>query len=351
VAGEIVVADNRSTDATARIARELGARVETVPLRGYGHALMAGIRSCRSPYVLFADADDSYDFGETGLYYEKLKAGCDFVVGNRFRGRIDPGAMPPLHRYLGTPVLTWLMNLFFRTGIGDVNCGMRAMTYAAFRRMRLRAGGMEFATEMIVKASRLKLKIAEVPCTLRVDKRDRRPHLRTWRDGWRHLRFMLLFTPTWTFLVPGFGIQATGLAGMLFILWRDLFRPDFALALSQKHILSALLLFILGEQVVAFGLIAKMFTFSKHFDRASRVVRFLYRYFSLEKGLLAGLGLTAAGAGGLIFLFLSYFGRWEPAIADTVRIDIAVFAMASVLTGVQTIFLSFVLSFFYLRVK
>lgn len=195
VQGEVVIADNGSTDSTAQIAEKRGARVIRVERRGYGHALIGGFQAAKSKYLIMGDADDSHNFEEISVFVEKFRDGYDFIIGNRFKGRIERGAMPFFHRYVGTPVLTATMNLFFRTGIGDVNCGMRGLVKDAFEKMRLKAGGMELATEMVIKASVLKLKIAEVPCNLYKDKRAGKSHLKTWQDGWRHLRLMLLFTP------------------------------------------------------------------------------------------------------------------------------------------------------------
>jgi len=244
VPAEVLVADNGSTDATVRAAEQLGARVKAVPAKGYGNVLMGGFLAASGEYLIMADADDSYSFEEIKPFYDKLQQGYDLVVGNRFKGKIQKGAMPFLHRYLGTPVLTALMNCFFRTGIGDTNCGMRGMTKEAFRKMHLKAGGMEFATEMIVKASVLKLKIAEVPCNLYRDKRGRKPHLNTWGDGWRHLRFMLIFTPTWTFLVPGALITLLGLTAMTALFLRDILCQSCLQFLGQRHMLSSLVAFL-----------------------------------------------------------------------------------------------------------
>ena len=196
VAGEVVVADNGSTDRTCELAEAAGARVIRVDGKGYGRALRGGFAAANGRYLVMGDADGSYDFEQAPRFVEKLRQGCDCVIGNRFHGDIQPGAMPLLNRLLGTPVLTGVMNLLFRTGIGDVNCGMRGVTKSAFERMQLKADGMEFATEMIVKASLLKLHIGEVPCDLKKDLRDRAPHLRRWRDGWRHLRLMFALAAT-----------------------------------------------------------------------------------------------------------------------------------------------------------
>jgi len=350
-AGEVVVADNGSTDATARIAEQLGARVVNVRRKGYGRALMEGFRAARGKYLIMADADDSYNFEETAPFFHKLKEGYDLVMGNRFKGKIEKGAMPFLHRYLGTPVLTGLSNLFFKTNIGDVNCGMRGLTKEAFNKMELKAGGMEFATEMIVKASLLKLKIAEIPCNLYRDKRDHSPYLNTWQDGWRHLRFMLLFTATWTFFIPGLVLVLGGLLGMFLLSLRDIFQAGFLPFITQKHMLSFLLLFLMGCQIVQLGFIAKAFSFSKRFDHANAVIRFLSKRFRLERGILCGLLLILLSILVIAYLAVSFFSSLVPYLTDPVRLDMAIFAIAFFLLGIQLIFTSFVLSLFYIKVK
>ena len=212
IAGEVLIADNGSTDGSAAIAESLGARVVAVPRRGYGAALIAGIEAARGRYVVMGDADDSYDFAHLDAYVAELRAGRALVMGDRFRGGIRPGAMPPLHRWLGNPVLSFLGRLFFKVPVRDFHCGLRAFDRAAIRSLGLVCEGMEFASEMVVKAALRGLAIAEVPTTLSPDGRDRPPHLRSWRDGWRHLRFLLLFSPRWLFLYPGVLLAAAGLA-------------------------------------------------------------------------------------------------------------------------------------------
>ena len=216
--GEVIVADNGSTDGSQEIAREMGARVIPVERRGYGSALQSGIEAANGQFVLMGDADDTYDFSQMNEFVAKLREGYDLVMGNRFKGKILPGAMPPLHRYLGNPVLTGLGRLFFKSPVGDFHCGLRAFRKDAIERLGLRTLGMEFASEMIVKASAFGLRVTEIPTTLAPDRRDRPPHLRTWRDGWRHLRFLLLYSPRWLFLYPGFALFAFGIIVNAFLL-------------------------------------------------------------------------------------------------------------------------------------
>ena len=210
--GEVLIADNGSTDGSQAIAVAEGARVIPVPVRGYGAALIAGIQGAEGKYILMADADDSYDFGHLPRFVEALDSGKELVMGNRFKGGIINGAMPPLHRYLGNPVLSFIGRLFFNVPIGDFHCGIRAFRADSMRGLNLRTTGMEFASEMVVKSSLQKLAIGEVPTTLQPDGRTRAPHLRTWRDGWRHLRFLLMYSPRWLFFYPGVFLTLIGLA-------------------------------------------------------------------------------------------------------------------------------------------
>src|SRR5579859_209069 len=206
ISGEVVVADNGSTDGSRELAEDAGARVVPIPEKGYGNALMGGILAARGEYVIMGDADDSYDFTKLMPFVNELRGGADLVMGNRFKGGIEPGAMPPLHRYLGNPVLSFVGRLFFGSKIGDFHCGLRGFSRDSVMALNLQATGMEFASEMVVKATLAKQHIAEVPTTLAKDGRSRPPHLNTWRDGWRHLRFLLLFAPRWLFLFPGLAL-------------------------------------------------------------------------------------------------------------------------------------------------
>src|SRR6266513_5466209 len=218
ISGEVLVADNGSTDGSQQLATDAGARVVPISDKGYGNALMGGINAARGKYVIMGDADDSYDFTNLMPFVNELRKGADLVMGNRFQGGIAPGAMPPLHRYLGNPVLTFIGRLFFRSPVGDFHCGLRGFSKAAVARLDLRTTGMEFASEMVVKATLQRLRIAEVPTTLSRDGRNRPPHLRSWRDGWRHVRFLLIYSPRWLFLYPGTILMIAGLLAALWLL-------------------------------------------------------------------------------------------------------------------------------------
>lgn len=257
VAGEVLIADNGSTDGSQAIAVSLGARVVNVPVRGYGAALIEGIETARGRFVVMGDSDDSYDFSVLDSFVAELRAGADLVMGNRFKGGIKPGAMPWLHRYVGNPVLTTLGRWFFNSDCGDFHCGLRGFNRAAILRLDLQASGMEFASEMVVKATIHGLRIAEVPVTLWPDGRSRAPHLRSWRDGWRHLRFLLLFSPRSLFFYPGAMLAAIGLAGMVWLLPEA--RAIGGIRLDIHTLLYTALAFVVGIQSMLFWLFVKIY--------------------------------------------------------------------------------------------
>jgi len=351
IEGEVIVADNNSTDSTREVSQQLGARVVIAEQKGYGNAYQAGFVEATGEYIIMGDADDSYNFEEIKPFYQKLEEGFEFVMGNRFRGNIESGAMPWLHRYVGTPFLTGVMNLFFKTGIGDTNCGMRGFRRDALERMGVNAPGMEFATEMVIKASLAGLKISEVPCNLYRDKRDRKPHLRTFRDGWRYLRFMLLFSPAWTFFIPGVILVVLGLFGLITLTLRDVFWPETLLFVSQRHMLSFMVLFILGFQIISLGLAASVFGFSTARRQKSRLIIWLQKYFSLERGMLTGATISFLSVLVLVYLFVSFYWKTLPDVSEILRLDIAVISIAFFILGVQFIYTSFLLGIHYLKIR
>lgn len=330
VRGEVLVADNGSTDGSQGLARAAGARVIDVPRRGYGAALHAGIASARGRYVVMGDADDSYDFSALQAFLDALRGGADLVVGNRFRGGIAPGAMPPLHRYLGNPVLSFVGRLFFRTDIGDFHCGLRGFSRDAMRGLGLVSPGMEFASEMVAKAALAGLRIEEVPTTLRPDGRDRPPHLRTWRDGWRHLRFLLLFCPRWLFLYPGLALVALGLGG--FAASAGEAGP---LQLGVHSLLYMAAATVLGAQLVQLALLTKWMGIMSGVVPPQRWLDRLAPYLKLENGLLAGVLLVGVGLTWSAWLTLDWgragFGALDP--AQTMRIAIP--AVTLLILGAQ----------------
>ena len=342
VCGELIVADNGSTDGSQAAAAASGARVICVEQRGYGAALQGGIAAAQGRFIVMGDADDSYDFGAIPAFLEELRNGADLVMGNRFRGGIAPGAMPFSHRYVGNPVLSRIGRLFFKTRVGDFHCGLRAFTKAAYLRMGLVTSGMEFASEMVVKASLLGMRISEVPVALRPDGRSRAPHLRTWRDGWRHLRFLLLYSPRWLFLIPGFVLFIIGLLGGAVLIAGPLHIGSVVLDINALLVLGCSC--ILGFQLILFAVLTKTFVVREGLHPPSLRLNRLYRYFNLEVGLLAGSAATLAGI-ALIAGTVAFWGRASFATLDP-RVTMRIMIPAVVLTvlGVQTIFASFLLS-------
>jgi hypothetical protein len=342
---EIVVADNGSTDGSSAIAEGLGARVVHVDTPGYGSALMGGIAAARGRYVIMGDADDSYDFGDLAPFLDKLREGHDLVMGNRFHGDFRPGAMPAMHRYLGTPALTGIERLLFRSPIGDLNCGMRALRRAAVPELDLRAPGMEFASEMIVKASLRGLRIAEVPTTLSPAGRSRPPHLRAWRDGWRHLRFLLFHSPTWLFLYPGIVLAVGGLAILLGALAGRTAAETTAvgsLGPRAPEIFIGSLTLAAGFQSVLFSCLAKNFAVGEGvLPGGDRLHRFSRRI-TLERGLIAGFVLVAAGGAASAIAAVPLAAAAAPANGAALA-RMAVLGFASMMLGGQTILSSLLL--------
>ena len=347
VAGEIVVADNGSSDGSVEIAERLGARVVHVKARGYGNALMGGIAAASGKYIVMGDADDSYNFGHVLRFLEPLRKGADLVMGNRFRGGIQKAAMPPLHRYFGNPALTWLGRLFFRSPVGDFYCGLRGFRKDAYERLGLRTTGMEFATEMIVKATLLKLQIAEVPTTLSPDGRSRPPHLRTWRDGWRTLRFFLLYSPRWLFLYPGLAFMMIGVLLGLWLLPSP--RAMGGVTLDVHTMLYSAAFVLLGFQAITFAVFTKFFAVSEGLLPPDPTLDKLFQYITLEVGLAIGALLATAG----LAISLYAVGAWENKhfgaldYSHTMRLVIP--AALFLTLGAQTIFASFFMSVLGLR--
>lgn len=339
VTGEVVVADNGSTDGSREIAAGAGARVVPVAERGYGAALRAGIEAARGRYVLMGDADDSYDFLDSMKFVEALRSGQDMVLGNRFRGGIRPGAMRPLHRYLGNPLLTGIGRMFFRAPVGDFHCGLRAFRRDRFADLDLRATGMEFASEMIVKAVLLGMRVSEVPIVLYPDGRGRPSHLRSWRDGWRHLRFLLLYSPRWLFLVPGIVLTVIGTAGLA-ALARGPLRLG-GITLDVHTMLYAAVAVILGAQSVSFAVFAREFAVRAGLLPA-RTARTGGEN-GLETGLVIGLLLVLAGVAGSVAALDAWkeasFGNLEPRAV----LRVVVPSILSLVLGTQVILTSFFL--------
>jgi glycosyltransferase involved in cell wall biosynthesis len=293
IAGEIIVADNGSTDDSRLIATDLGARVVPVAARGYGNALAVGIEAARGRYVIMGDADDSYDFSQLEPFVEKLRDGCDLVVGNRFKGGIEPQSMPFLHRVLGNPMLSFIGRRLFGTPCGDIYCGLRGFDRAKIQALDLRSGGMEYAIEMIVKATLNGLRVAEVPTVLSPDERGRESHLNTWRDGWRSLRLLLVYSPRWLFLYPGLVLLLGGLAGMVWLLPEQRRVGDVTFDVST--LLYAGLAIVVGLQSIYFFVTARWFGIAEGLLPDDRRFRRIFGVRAPDLGVAVGACLLAAG--------------------------------------------------------
>jgi glycosyltransferase involved in cell wall biosynthesis len=341
VAGEIVVADNGSTDGSQAIADSLGARVVPVPERGYGAALRTGIAAAGGRFVIMADADDSYALDDLGPFVDALRAGADLVMGNRFAGGIEPGAMPALHRYLGNPVLSWVGRLFFRVPINDFHCGMRGFRRDRVMELGLTTVGMEFASEMVVRSAINGLHITEVPTTLKPDGRSRAPHLRTWRDGWRHLRFLLAFSPRWLFLYPAVFLVVAGAA----VFTRLAIGPVTvgSVTFDIQTMIAAASAIIVGLQAGVLAMVSRAYASALGLlPRSDRVERFLDR-FTLEWGLIAGFAMTLAGIGSFVVAVLNW-RETDFGVLTTEDMRLPLLGMLLIVAGSQVILGSFLLS-------
>jgi len=337
--GEVIVIDNGSTDGSPDIAEHCGARVVLEPRRGYGSALMRGAEEARAPFIIMADADDSYDLTDLERFIARLRGGADVVMGSRLRGTIEPGAMPWLHRCIGNPLLSGILNLLFRAGISDAHCGMRAFTKDAYRRMQLQTTGMEFASEMVIKAALGGLRVTEIPITLRPDGRSRPPHLRSFRDGWRHLRFMLLFSPTYLFLIPGGLSMLIGLIPLVLLGFGPLVIGGLHFDIHYMELGS--LLTILGFQIMTTGLFAKAYSHAARLYAPDRTLGVLMRFFNLERGLVVGAVLFLAG----FAIDASILARWlKSGMGSLDAVRPAIQASTLMIVGAQTVFSSFFLS-------
>ena len=342
VTGEVLIADNGSTDGSQKIATNEGARVVNVPTRGYGAALIAGIEAARGKYILMADADASYHFEHLPRFLPKLQEGYDLVMGNRFSGTIEPGAMPPLHRYLGNPVLSAIGRIFFRIPVRDFHCGLRAFRREPILALQLRTTGMEFASEMVVKSSLAGLRMTEVPTTLSPDGRSRPPHLRSWRDGWRHLRFLLLYSPRWLFLNPGI---ITFLVGLILSLWllpapRTVGRWTF----DVDTLTYSLGLVLIGAHISVFAVSARVFGTQEGFLPPNPKFERIFKYVNLEVGLLFGCALLLAGLGILGYAVHIWHDAGFGDLSPQRMLRLTLPSATCFMLGVEAIFGSFFLS-------
>ncbi len=339
IRGEVVVADNGSTDGSSELAREHGARVVHVEARGYGNALGEGIREASGKFIIMGDADNTYDFSDVPRFLAKWREGYELVLGNRFRGGIKPGAMPWLHEHFGNPAITWILNTFFHGNIGDAYCGMRGFSRALYERADLRCTGMEFALELIIKAMKLGAPVAEIPITLWPGKRGRRPHLRTFHDGWRSLRFMLLYAPNWLFLLPG---ATLFLLGVMIVVWllpgpRHLGRIE----VDLHTMLFGAMFALTGAQIISIGLFAKVFSLTERFSHSQHSLERWLSRLTLEQGLIVGALLTVAGGSAAVWLLWKWIASGFGHLYD---VRVVIFLSLCFLIGVQVTFASFFIS-------
>lgn len=347
ISGEVVVADNGSSDGSQQLATEAGARVVPIARRGYGSALLGGIEAARGRFVIMADADDSYDFSQLDGFVDALRAGNTMVIGHRFRGGIRPGAMPLLHRYLGNPALSFVGRLFFASRIGDFHCGLRGVDRRALLELGLRAPGMEFASEMIVRATLAGWRIAEVPTVLSPDGRSRPPHLRSWRDGWRHLRFLLMMSPRWLMLYPGVFLLAAGTAAEVSILRGPVIIDG--VGFDIHTMLYAAGATVLGVQLLLFSLVARTVGVLKQLLPMTPALERFLRVFTLERGILVGLTLGLCGFGLAVSSVVSWAHARLAALDPVTMMRVAIPSVTLMLAGAEIVFASFLLGFIDVR--
>lgn len=348
VSGEVLVADNGSTDGSQALAEAAGARVETITERGYGAALMGGIAAARGRYIAMGDADMSYDFSTLDPFLEKLRAGAGLVMGNRFAGGIEPGAMPPLHRYLGNPVLSWIGRLFFKTPVRDFHCGLRAFSRDAVLGLDLRSTGMEFASEMVVKAQLKGLRIEEAPTKLRPDGRSRPPHLKTWRDGWRHLRFLLLHSPRWLFVYPGL-VALLGGAAVAAAIFPGALTVAPGLVLDIHTFAAACFSMIVGAQLMLFGAIARRRAAAEGFLPHQYALQRMLSGLDLERMLQLALALLLIGLAGAGWSFFYWAGRGLGPIEYPLVLRVLLLSLTAITVAIQAGSAAFLSSLFEIR--
>lgn len=340
IRGEVLIADNGSTDGSQEIAKRLGARVVDIPVKGYGAALIGGIAAAKGTYVIMGDADDSYDFSRLDAFVERLRAGDQLVMGNRFKGGIAPGAMPPLHKYLGNPVLSTIGRVLFRSAIRDFHCGLRGFHRESIAGLHLITTGMEFASEMVVKATLADLRIAEVPTTLAKDGRSRPPHLRSWRDGWRHLRFLLVFSPGWLYMIPGAVLGGLGLVGTLVLAVGPVKIGEVGLSsVTQLYLAAATMV---GYQALLFFVLTKLYAQHEgfHLPRGTRGGAFLER-FTVERAAFAGALLFLVGFVAAFVQLLGWSSAGFGELDATKAMSAAIPGALAMMLGMQTVMAGF----------
>ncbi|MFI5063119.1 MAG: glycosyltransferase family 2 protein, partial [Streptosporangiales bacterium] len=347
VAGEVLVADNGSGDGSQEVALAAGARVVSVAERGYGSTLLGGIRAARGEFVIMGDADDSYDFTSLMPFLERLRAGADLVMGNRFLGGIEPGAMPALHRYLGNPVLSFIGRLFFKINVGDFHCGLRGFRRDSALALGLQTSGMEFASEMVVRATLAGQRVEEVPTTLAPDGRSRPPHLRSWRDGWRHLRFLLLFSPRWLFLIPGTVLLTLGLILGLLVMPAPVTLGGITFDVNTLAVACAMV--VIGFQAVLCALFTQAHGYAEGFLPDDPKLSRLLKAWKLERGLWIGSLLASAGLAGLVASLVRWHGASFGHLDYDTSLRVVVPAVTALILSCQAILGTFLLAVLGIR--
>ena len=347
--GEVVISDNGSTDGSQEIAEKNGARLVHAKEKGYGAALQEGIKNAKGTYVIMGDADDSYDFSNLMPFVNELRNGCDLVMGNRFKGGVKKGAMPFLHKYLGNPVLSFIGRLFFNIKIKDFHCGLRGFRKDAYERMNLHTTGMEFASEIVVKSALNKMKIVEVPTTLSPDGRTRAPHLRTWRDGWRHLRFLLMFSPKWLFLYPGLLILlvSTIISAMILIKPVQINHVVFDI----HTLIASSFAILIGLQFIFFHSFVRIYSVTSGLIPSDKKFDNLFHLFTLERGLLIGIIPFLLGIIGLLYNFFSWSSLGFSDLEPTIFVRKILFSIIPLVIGIQIILYSFIFSIIGIKEK
>ncbi|MDD3368828.1 MAG: glycosyltransferase [Lachnospiraceae bacterium] len=348
VSGEILIADNGSTDGSREIALRCGARVEPVPVRGYGAALIGGCKAAKGKYVIMGDADDSYDFIHLLPFVEKLREGYDLVMGNRFKGGIEKGAMPFSHRYIGNPVLSFIGRLFYPSAIGDFHCGLRGYNRESIMALDLQTTGMEYASEMVVRSTLADLKIAEVPTTLKKDGRTKPPHLRTMSDGWRHLKFLLMYSPDWLFWYPGMILFVLGLILTVVLEFGNLTFPG--LSLGIHTILYACAFMMIGVNIILFGVYTKVYAFNTQFIPRNKSIDKLAK-FSVDKGIFWGVILILLGIAATIVALVQWGENSFLSLVPEQTMRLVIPALSLIEIGVQLVFSSFFIGILNIKHK
>lgn len=350
VTGEVLIADNGSTDGSQRIATAFGARVVPVGEKGYGAALLGGIAAARGRFIIMGDADDSYDFEGLDAFMARLRGGADLVMGNRFRGGIEAGAMPPLHRYLGNPVLSFLGRLFFRIPTGDFHCGLRGFNAEAIRALNLQTTGMEFASEMVVRSALAGLAIEEVPTTLKPDGRSRPPHLKTWHDGWRHLKFLLMYNPRWLFFIPGGTLCALG-AALAAMLFSGPLQLAEGLSLDLNTFVAACFMLVTGIQLVTFGVLSRYYAAITGVLPDTPGSQWLTRQVSTDRLALAAGACLLAGVLFFGYAMMTWVSAGFGHLVEASIPRIVVFGLTLVVVALQSFFSAFLLGILEIPVR